>query len=238
MTHDGTTHDDGTPIEPGFGPDALDALRKGYHAPPTTPRDEMWAVIEARILDAGTEATGEATHAPIDLATRRRRFGPGSWIGGLLAASVVLWMGIGIGRMTAPVGDPTAMDTPTPGASAGVRTAAARHLAETESLLRMVRVDARGGAALDAEVGEWGRNLLTRTRLLLDSGDRLSPEMRVLLEDLELVLVQVSLLADGELSPDRYRGEVDLLEEDLEQQNLFPRIQAVVPEPGIIMTAG
>ena len=41
------------------GEEWLDDVREAYHAPPETPRDEMWAAIEARL---GPEAEGSASN--------------------------------------------------------------------------------------------------------------------------------------------------------------------------------
>lgn len=226
------TRDHEKDMEPELSAEALEALRSGYNTPSDVPRERMWVAIESAI--GGGRPDEDVVE--IDRIRRRRFGGAGTWLGGLLAASVVAWMGFGLGRMTAP---------PTPVSGAGarpsanvMRTAAATHLLATESLLEVVRVDARRGVGLDAAVADRSRGLLTRTRLLLDAGDALEPEVRRLLEDLEFVLVQVALIADGGLAPDRYRGEVELLEEDLDEQNLLPRIRAVVPEPGLMYTAG
>jgi len=62
---------------------------------------------------------------------------------------------------------------------------------------------------MDAQLGAWARQLLSNTRLLLDSPVANDPQRRPLLEDLELVLVQIVQLSPGSTSQDR-----DLIEKD------------------------
>ena len=64
------------------------AAREAYNAPPATPRDEMWSVIETR-LDTGAPA-------PIR-ADRARAVGRLSWWMGVAAALVI---GLGLGRLS------------------------------------------------------------------------------------------------------------------------------------------
>lgn len=69
------------------------AAREAYNAPPPTPRDEMWSVIEAR-LDAGARARDRIGHA--------RAVGRLSWWMGVAAALVI---GLGIGRLSLGTGE-------------------------------------------------------------------------------------------------------------------------------------
>lgn len=215
-------------------------LRDTYNPPPTTPRDEMWEAIEARLHPRETEV--------VDLAGERRRrdaAGPAwrarrawSWAA---AAAAVLVVGVGIGRLTAPGVAPMAFDEGAmvpEGADTGLlRVAAMEHLGRSETLLRMVRADGVGGQ-LDPAVGAWAKGLLSQTRLLLDVAAGEDPAMRELLEDLELVLVQIVGVtgAEGE-DPGRARSELSLALEGLEQRDVLSRIQAVVPQgPGMAGT--
>ncbi len=210
------------PLDPAW----VKVLREEYNAAPSVPRDEMWTAIEA----ATGSATGPAEVASgnvIRLADRRRALRP--WLGWAAAASVLLWMGVGIGRMTAPQIAPAAPAIDSQRSSVAVRAIASEHIAETESLLQFVRTDARRAGSLDQDVEIWGRGLLDKTRLLMDSDADISLEMRRLLEDLELILVQVTVVAGDELSPDRRREEMNFLNEDLESQNVMPRMRAIVP---------
>lgn len=197
-------------------------LREEYHPPPPTPRDEMWAVIQA-----GLEREGPPPRA-LDDVRRERALRP-AWrqLGWAAAAVAVLGLGIGLGRMTAPHTEPVAV-TPVPAEASLVRLAAVEHLGRSESLLRMVRADGAQGR-LDPALGVWSRSLLTQTRLLLDSSGAQDPAMRELLEDLELVLVQIAAVSEAG-DQDRVRSELSLALSGLEQRDVLPRIQAVVPQ--------
>jgi hypothetical protein len=203
-------------------------LREEYNPPPAVPRDEMWAALEARLEPR------EAGVVSLDEARRRRSVTLRRSLAWGVAAAAVLVLGVGIGRMTAPVATPVA-EAPTQlraGADASVlRVAAVEHLGRTEALLRMVRADGASGR-VDPAMGAWARGLLTQTRLLMDTQEEQDPAMRELLEDLELVLVQivgVTEAAGGDES--RAREELTLTLDGMERSEVLSRIQAVVP-PG------
>lgn len=219
--------------------------REHYNPPPDTPREEIWAVVEARLDETaspiagriGPEAGGpEAAPPELGAAGREpRRFG-GAWLA--LAASAVLALGVGLGRWSrvAPEATPVAV-TPTeapalerdrnPGATAA-RLAAVETLVGSEPLLATVRAEASRGA-VDAEVGAWARKILGDTRFLLDSGLPLDPQVRSLLEDLELVLLQTSLVSAGDLEGPRAQEELELLRQGIDDKDVLTRIQAVAP---------
>lgn len=210
--------------------------RDHYNRPPPTPREEMWATLEARLQAGGRQDADDGTVVP--LRPRTRPVASGWWLA--LAASAVLAVGVGIGRWSSPTaGGPdapaamTASGAPAaerPGATqpAVGRWAAAQTLAESEPLLAMVRADvARGG--VDAEVGDWARRLLGETRFLLDSGLPLDPQVRSLLEDLELILLQTSLVGDPQVSGPRAEEELELLRQGMDDKDVMTRIQAVLP---------
>jgi hypothetical protein len=209
--------------------DLVDRLRESYNPPPETPREEMWAAVEAAL--EGRAGAGARRAAQVfSLDARRFRRGPGSrWVAAwAVAAAALMILGIGIGRVSvrAP-GRPAAVaDVPDPTA---MRLAAVEHLGQTESLLTLVRADARTGR-LDPQVGPWARNLLAQTRLLLDAPEETDPTMRRMLEDLELVLVQIVGVTDtGTHDVARTRTELNLALKGLEDRDLMPRIQAMVP---------
>ncbi|MEP6858955.1 MAG: hypothetical protein ABI994_11245, partial [Gemmatimonadales bacterium] len=74
---------------------------------------------------------------------------------------------------------------------------AVRHLSEAEALLTSFRARSTSDQQMDAQLGAWARDLLSNTRLLLDSPVANDPQRRPLLEDLELVLVQIVQLSPG-----------------------------------------
>lgn len=215
-------------------------LRDSYNRPPDTPREEMWAAIRARLgsedgqgakEDGGLES-GDGKVISIQKARRFRPTripGPLAWI---VAAAAMLVLGLGIGRMTAPGTAPGTGETlarALPADPAVLRAAAVEHLVRTESLLTLVRADARVGR-VEPTVGSWARQLLSQTRLLMDAQPDSDPVMEDLLRDLELVLVQILGMASA--SPEdrtRVQSELNLVLEGLEEREVLSRIQAVVP---------
>lgn len=214
------------------------ALRR-YHEPGETPREEMWQAIVGRIRDEAGAPTAMPESEPSrrppekDLAgARSHRSTP--WLRWAAAASVVLLVGVALGRSTAPVtptdspGAPLATP-PLAGAverSGGMDAAVRAHLGRTESLLTAVRSDGRQGQ-LDPTAAGWARGLLTQTRLLLDARAGGDPALIALLEELELVLAGIVLVGEsGSMEEPRARVELDLVLETLELGALLPRLQA------------
>jgi hypothetical protein len=201
----------------------LAGLREGYNPPPQTPREEMWAVIQSRLR----AAPGSGAHS-IEEARRARAKRLNRPLGWVTAAAALLVLGLGIGRMTAPEGGPEAG----PGAVRNpdvLRTASLDHLVKTETLLTLVRADARTGR-VEPSLASWARGLLSQTRLLMDAQGDSDPAMRRLLEDLELVLVQiVGVTNENENDPARVRSELNLALDGIEERDILPRIQAVIP---------
>jgi hypothetical protein len=212
----------------------LDRVREAYHAPPKTPREEMWRVVSQRMREP--VAQDEATPV-IDLTAAKRRRGivkrRMGWASVAAAALVVL--GIGIGRSTAPgvATGPVATTQPAERGpaigEAALRLVANEHLGRSESLLTMVRADARDGS-LSPGTGRWARDLLLETRLLMDARSGEDREIRALLEDLELVLAQiVGVTEGGTTDGSRARTELDLAVRGLENGEMLSRIQAAIP---------
>ncbi len=196
-----------------------------YHAPPDTPREEMWAVIEARIR--APDSASEVVVVDIGDARRGKTRWRHGWIP--LAAAALLVVGIGLGRVTAPgpVSTPAASDSPAP--TQGLDHAAREHLGRSESLLTMVRTDAREGR-IDPAAAVWARGLLAETRLLLDARGGADPAMDRLLEDLELVLIQIVGVAEaGSGDEGHRRTELDLAMNSLDAGEVLPRIRAALP---------
>lgn len=187
----------------------------------------MWAAIEARLEPR------DATVIPLDAARQRRASLVRRSFAWSAAAAAVLALGVGIGRMTAPLAPPVA-EAPSPAAALDasvMRVAAVEHLERTEALIRMVRADGAQGR-VDPAMGAWARGLLTQTRLFLDAPEAQDPALQELMEDLELVLVQIvgvteAAGGDGE----RARAELRLTLDGIERREVLSRIQAVVP-PG------
>jgi hypothetical protein len=99
-----------------------------------------------------------------------------------------------------------------------------QHLSEAEALLTSFRSRPTADRQMDAQLGAWARQLLSNTRLLLDSPVANDPQRRPLLEDLELVLVQIVQLSPGSTPQDR-----DLIEKSLQQDHVITRLRTAIP---------
>jgi hypothetical protein len=204
--------------------DLLREAAQEYHRPPETPRDFMWARIEA---------------VRRERARRREQlrilYSPWTRWGLGLAAALVI--GIGIGRWTLrehPGGESMVIgpevsglaEDPAGRAARGqlaFRLAATAHLSRAEAFLTSFRADPRAGES-DAEFWSGAGELLSSTRLLLDSPAAEDPVFRALLEELELVLVQIV-----RLPYERGGDEVDLVTEGLERRGLLLRLRTAIP---------
>ena len=110
-----------------------------------------------------------------------------------------------------------------PAIGTAYRVAAMRHLGQAEALLTSFRTESRAGR-LDVQVSAWADDLLSTTRLLLDSPAAADPRMRRLLDDLELVLAQIA-----QLPVQREERELELIDRSVEQRNMLTRLRTVVP---------
>ena len=99
-----------------------------------------------------------------------------------------------------------------------------RHLSEAEALLTSFRTRTTADQQMDAQLGSWARQLLSNTRLLLDSPVANDPQRRPLLEDLELVLVQIVQLSPGSTPQDR-----ELIEKTLQHDHVMTRLRTAIP---------
>ncbi|HJQ52905.1 MAG TPA: hypothetical protein VJ825_03570 [Gemmatimonadaceae bacterium] len=99
-----------------------------------------------------------------------------------------------------------------------------RYLSEAEALLTSFRARNPADQQMDAQLGAWARQLLTNTRLLLDSPVGNDPHRRPLLEDLELVLVQIVQQSPGTAPQDR-----ELIEKTLQQEHVLTRLRTAIP---------
>lgn len=196
-------------------------LARDYHSPPPTPREEMWAAIQA--------ARDEEDVFPIS-RWQRPRF---AWFVGIAA---VLMVGIGLGRLSVrpePAAEAVALregvPAPMPGGDGGgtaYRVAATQHLGRAEVLLTSFRTEARAGE-IDERVGVWAKDLLSTTRLLLDSPAGEDAQLRLLLEDLELVLVQLSHLPAGDAT-EAAQQEVEMVTDAIEEGGMLPKIRSAL----------
>ena len=95
---------------------------------------------------------------------------------------------------------------------------------EAEALLTSFRTRSTTDQQMDAQLGSWARELLNKTRLLMDSPVANDPQRRPLLEDLELVLVQIVQLSPGSTPQDR-----EMIEKTLQQDQVMTRLRTAIP---------
>ncbi len=187
---------------------------QAYNAPPETPRDAMWARIQA----ARAAKPSPAAAGPRVLEFRPR------WTVWAAAAAAVLAVGIGIGRVSVDrVGPETASWVGPSANSTTYRLAAEEHLSQSEAFLTLFRtsVQERNDHRLASASA---RQLLATNRLLLDSPAAVEPATRLLLEDLELVLAEIA-----QLSPQSRSEDLQLIRDGIERGNVMPRLRTAVP---------
>lgn len=207
----------------------LATARHTWRVPPRGPDGGIWDRIEA------------AHFGPARVGRRRLTL---SWRTLTVGIAAALVIGIGVGRWSARVSAGRATvatasrpdsaaalsSTPSPlapSAPGPVSQVTTEYLGETAALLAALpRSAPTGGAGAgggsDTRFAVQAAELLTTTRLLLDSPAAQDPQLHSLLEDLELVLAQIA-----RLPAQRGREELDLIREALEQRDVVPRLRVV-----------
>ncbi len=199
---------------------------KTYHRPPDAPLDEMWMEIEQRRNDGTVERSNGGTR------TRWNAIKP--WMA--LAATLVI--GVAIGRASTRSASsfgvrklPARVATtasPSPrldsALSSPYEAETSKYLGQTTALLIALPSEVKAGRADDQFLARAG-DLLTTTRLLLDSPAANDQSMRALFEDLELVLAQVVRLQNN-----HSRTELDLVNQALEQHDVIPRLRTAAAD--------
>jgi len=190
-----------------------------YHRPPATPREEMWRQIVA---------ARDARRRRRVMLRPRLRWGVG--------IAAVLALGVAIGRWTATAGGPARapIGPSTVGPSdLAYRLAAAQYLTRAEALLTGFRAETRGGEPT-AQFATQARELLSTTRLILDSPAGQDVRLKALLEDLELVLAQIA-----QLPATTDREEIQMINQGLEHRSVLLRLRTANPAgPGSVRTQG
>ena len=109
------------------------------------------------------------------------------------------------------------------GATDLYRLASQQMLGQAEALLIQYRTDVAADR-MDPAIGRWAREVLTSTRLLLDSPAAEDRGMRDLLEDLELVLAQIVQRSGQSDSLDD-----EMIDQTIEDRDLLPRLRGATP---------
>jgi len=198
----------------------LQRLRASWRVAGDPPLDSLWTRIEA-----------EAFPAP------PRRLPP-SWLRTLLPLAAMLIVGFGIGQFAPPLmrtvhripSDPTSA---TRGTGTTVRFAgrdepfvgiATDYLERVTALLVTLAEESRRGQPLEYSTAQ-ARDLLSTTRILIDSPQAGDQHLQDLLDDLELVLAQIVRLPSRPAPPD-----VQLIDQALDQRDVIPRLRVLLAE--------
>lgn len=229
-----TEHDpDEAPLTP-----AESGAAASYHAPPEAiPRQLMWEAIQAQrtqqptALSAATQQPN-IPQAPVVVTHTTRgmlqRFVPRGLLAIATAAVVVIVVGVARRTPAAPVSpDITAGSAGATLAASAVgdawQVASSEHFGVAETMLTTLgsSSDAQG----DRQLTAWSRDLLESTRLLMDSPAGRDVKRRVLLQELELVLVQLV-----ESGPTMRAEDRSVMDELLSRSALLlTRIRTTVP---------
>ncbi|MFI5232545.1 MAG: hypothetical protein ACHQSE_08525 [Gemmatimonadales bacterium] len=206
---------------------------RSYNAPPQLAgRDELFASIMA------ARRNGDGRWKMEDGKWRPRM----AWVG--MAAMLVL--GVAIGKFalgthdipatvaplaaTNPAGAPAAggnTDAPAGAARAGnvsYNRAATAELSRAEALLTAYGTSS-ANTGVDKHLSAWARDILTNTRLLLDSPAADDPARRRLLQDLELVLVQM-VQRSPQAGVSDERAQID---RSMERTQVLTRLRSALP---------
>lgn len=195
-----------------------------YRKPVEPDFDAMWKGIEAEHF--GGSVVGR---------TGVSRWVTNRWVG--IAATLLI--GIGVGRASTSLERSAPAVAPAPAAVATTIVPTreenivsqpydgetSKYLGQAAALLVSLPSAVRAGRA-DAQFVSRAGDLLTTTRLLLDSPAAKDPAMRNLFEDLELVLAQVVRLQNNRTT----RTELDLISEALQQRDVLPRLRSAVAD--------
>jgi hypothetical protein len=97
-----------------------------------------------------------------------------------------------------------------------------QHLSAAEALLTSYRATAAD--SVDHGVRRWARDLLSTTRLMLDSPAATDPRRRQLLQDLELLLAQIV-----QLPADAPASEREFISRTIASEQVLTRIRTSIP---------
>jgi hypothetical protein len=196
--------------------DFLDQAAKEYNAPPEPPREAMWQAIQARRSAGGPQVT-DIQRAP---STRR-------WLAIGMGVAAILALGVGIGRwssLRAPLAPPavTADDAAarvSERSQLAMQLVATIHLSRIDNLLTDLATQKAGPEFIRST-----RDLLSETRLLLDSPRLTDPKLKRLLEDLETILVQIA-----QLKPQAGGQDRQLINDGMAHKEIRSRLRNAIP---------
>lgn len=181
---------------------------------PPTPRDEMWARIQQRRKLQVVE---------IEKSSKRK-----VWLSWGVGLAAMLAVGVSIGRITAPTLDNRTEQVASSGSATPLtqqgrsatayRYAVSEYMTSADALLTSYRTQPKG--TVDHDLVDMARDLLTNTRLLLDSPAANDPKVAALLEDLELILAQIARVQ----APSAVEREI--VRDGMNKTAVIPRIRA------------
>jgi hypothetical protein len=215
------------------------ALATGqFNAPGAEPpREAMWDAI-ASARRAARAPTAAATHPASTPITSRRITQRTAWRwSAVLAAGLILGVAVDrtVNTTNGRAPDTTALAHSDPRSAVPVdslqqafyRSAATQTLVQAEALLTSYRSSEnkpRDPQTMQ-QAARWARDVLSSTRLLMDSPAGHDPQMRALFSDLELILAQLVQISGAPLQAD----ERELIERSMHEHNLLPRLRSAVP---------
>jgi hypothetical protein len=182
------------------------------------PREEMFASI------AAARAAGPTTENRKPTTTSPRFVSRAAWLG--MAATLLI--GVAIGKFTLQKENAprvAVVVTPqTDTASRSYTTAANAQLVRAEALLTAYGASG-ANSTMNKQLSSWARDILSNTRLLIDSPAAEDPARLKLLQDLELVLVQMV-----QRSPTAGAAEErSHIERSIERTQMIPRLRSALP---------
>jgi hypothetical protein len=226
--------------------DSMDELmreaRRSYNAPDEPAPDQMvridrmWARIDTDVFGPSAGGGDASRFRPTLSPAMQSRAHGISWQKMAVGIAAALVIGIGLGRVSSGIeraargageaselGVASAAEAPV--VAEPYTRATSQYLGQTAALLSALPVAETHGPASDARFVSQASDLLTTTRVLLDSPASDNPRLKSLLEDLELVLAQIARLPSG-----RDTTELELIRKALEQRDVVPRLRSVAAD--------
>jgi hypothetical protein len=111
----------------------------------------------------------------------------------------------------------------TTGNGAGAQLVTAQHLTQVEALLTTFKSGVTD-KQVNRQMSRWAKDLLSNTRVLMDSPVGADPDRRKLLQALEMVLVQMV-----QLSPESSTEDRDFVKKGITQGGMLSRVRAAIP---------